>query len=359
MTFTCSATGPPDPVITWGKSQGSLPASRTVTSEGNLTILNVEIDDSGLYVCSATNSAGTNSSFVELKVVCAAFVYITNPTSSIVLYVGEALNMSCPSSSGSVLWLYNGTSTLPQGALIETPDILLIPSLNKDHIGNYSCILGNFLQWNVSVYVNYTETCSTIKQIICDVSGYYVIDPDGEQGEAPFTVFCNMTDEGGVGVTAVSHDSENRTHVSGSENAGSYSRDINYIGTSLSQIKGLIAASKNCRQFIKYECMGSLIFWQGSGQYYAWWVSGDGEKMTYWSEASEASHGCACGITSSCVNPRKLCNCDQNDFIWREDSGFLTNKSHLPVSQLRFGDTGNPREEGYHTLGKLECYGMN
>jgi hypothetical protein len=27
------------------------------------------------------------------------------------------------------------------------------------------------------------------------------------------------------------------------------------------------------------------------------------------------------------------------------------------VSELRFGDTGGNREEGYHTLGKLLCWG--
>ena len=41
----------------------------------------------------------------------------------------------------------------------------------------------------------------------------------------------------------------------------------------------------------------------------------------------------------------------------REDSGFLSNMTDLPVKQLRFGDTGHNNEHGYHTLGKLKCYG--
>ena len=51
-------------------------------------------------------------------------------------------------------------------------------------------------------------TCTVQRQHICDVSGYYVIEPDDEQGVAPFLVYCNMTDKGGVGVTVVKHDSE-------------------------------------------------------------------------------------------------------------------------------------------------------
>ena len=358
VTFTCSATGPPEPMITWSKSQGSLPASSNITSEGKLTILNVTTDDSGSYLCNATSAIGTNSSFVELKVFCS-LVHINKPTFSAVAYVSQALKLSCPTSSGSVvLWMHNGTMSLPQESLIQAPHILVIPSLSKDHAGNYSCVSGNSFQWNTSISVKYPETCTKVKQNLCDVgSGDFVIDPDGEQGEAPFTMSCNMTDKGGIGVTAVSHDSENRVHVTGFDPPGSYSRDIHYIGTSLSQVKELMAVSKYCQQFIKYECKGSRL--NSRTQQIAWWMSREGETMAYWSEASEAYQGCACAVNSSCASPQKLCNCDKNDLVWREDSGLLTNKSHLPVSQLRFGDAGEAGEEGYHTLGKLECYGMN
>ena len=69
------------------------------------------------------------------------------------------------------------------------------------------------LHAHVAIHVKIPETCSRVKTNISDVSGDYVIDPDGEQGEAPFTVYCNMTDKEGIAVTAVSHDSEQRTHV--------------------------------------------------------------------------------------------------------------------------------------------------
>lgn len=48
----------------------------------------------------------------------------------------------------------------------------------------------------------------------------------------------------------------------------------------------------------------------------------------------------------------------KNDAVWHEDCGLLTEKSHLLVIQLRFGDTGSSDETGYHTLRKLKCYGM-
>ncbi|KAL9975012.1 hypothetical protein ACROYT_G012127 [Oculina patagonica] len=83
-------------------------------------------------------------------------------------------------------------------------------------------------------------------------------------------------------------------------------------------------------------------------------------QKTYWGGASPGSGKCACGMTNSCADLSLPCNCDKNDQVWREDSGLLTDKTHLPVKQLRFGDTGTSgyNEQGYHTLGKLKCYGI-
>ena len=80
--------------------------------------------------------------------------------------------------------------------------------------------------------------------------------------------------------------------------------------------------------------------------------------MTYWGGAPPDSGKRACGMTNSCADSRHGCNCVKNDNVWREDSGLLTDKTHLPVKQLRFGDTGDGSEQGYHTLGKWKCSGM-
>ena len=169
-----------------------------------------------------------------------------------------------------------------------------------------------------------------------------------------------MADKNGVGVTVIGHESEDRTHVTGYDPIGSYIRNVHYLGegiTNVPQLAFLTNVSTHCEQFIKYECRGSAIFRADT----AWWMSRTMTKMTYWGGATPADHNkCACGVTlpNSCADPSQGCNCDKNDVTWREDSGLLTEKSHLPVLQLIFGDTGAPNEEGYHTLGKFECYGM-
>ncbi|XP_078363595.1 neurexin-4-like isoform X1 [Oculina patagonica] len=204
------------------------------------------------------------------------------------------------------------------------------------------------------------KTCSDIKSFSSQaVSADYVIDPDGEGGNEPFSVYCDMTLKNGVGVTVVSHDSEAQTLVNGFEGKGSYSRDVHYTGAgviSVAQLAGLTIVSTNCEQFIKYECLNSLLLNNGAKN--GWWVSRNMVAMNYWGGATPAdTYKCTCGVTNSCADPTRGCNCDANDSVWRGDSGLLTEKSDLPVMQLRFGDTGSSSEAGYHTLGKFKCYG--
>ena len=183
-----------------------------------------------------------------------------------------------------------------------------------------------------------------------------MIDPDGNGGVTPFSVYCDMSDKGGVGVTIISHDSESRTHVgpNGCTGRGCYSKDVRYTGVSTAQLAALTRVSQNCEQFIKFECNNDVAFIEVS---YAWWVSRDGTRMNYWGGATGHDKMCACGVTNSCTGGIN-CNCDNSGSGWYEDSGLLTDKSALPVTQIRLGDLNNPNEEGYHTLGKLKCYGQ-
>lgn len=101
VAFTCSATGPPKPTVTWSKLQGTFDTVRSSISGGKMIILNVTTADIGSYECNATNTIGTNASIVELRVFCS-LVSLTKSNLSAVLYVGQALRISCPASAGAV-----------------------------------------------------------------------------------------------------------------------------------------------------------------------------------------------------------------------------------------------------------------
>ena len=200
------------------------------------------------------------------------------------------------------------------------------------------------------------KSCSAIKKMRPDSrSGLYYINPKDQCGKA-FRVFCNMTSMNGVGVTEIGHNSEIRTIVDGKEDPGSYSRKIVYK-TKLTNVDALIDISARCQQSIEYECYGSTLH-EGSTDY-AWWVSREGEKINYWGGATGHKGKCGCALTNSCAGG-ETCNCDKNDYVLRNDTGYLTDKNALPVMELHFGDTGRAdgrNEYGYHTLGKLLCWG--
>ncbi|CAB3993730.1 Hypothetical predicted protein [Paramuricea clavata] len=173
-----------------------------------------------------------------------------------------------------------------------------------------------------------------------------------------FPVYCDMSSKNATGVTVIGHDSESKIEVNGYEDEQSYRRKINY-DIEMKQIVAIINRSARCEQYVKYECLNAGFYYKISGLSYSCWISRQGSEMFNWGGAPTNSFMCACGMNNTCRNPEKYCNCDVNDNVLIEDSGFLTDKKFLPVTELRFGDTGTfvgNNEVGYHTLGKLLCW---
>ncbi|PFX30192.1 Hemicentin-1 [Stylophora pistillata] len=295
VTVMCNVTANPKPDrITWNKSDGIISGAKGIVNEGNLTILNVTSQDNGSYVCTARNPCGTKSSSVYLLVysapnfctegvlgpplvrvfpeiiesvegrnvtaICSVIAnpkpssiiwkksdgvhlrvysslkFAMKPPSNVTVKAYDSLILPCSVSSEvtpTILWMYDGTMSLPSGAAVDSLNSLTVSSASFYHSGTYTCKATNALssvQSSVVVYVtDYPKTCTSVKTNISDVSGDYFIDPDGAPGEDPFPVYCNMTDKEGVGVTVVGHDSENRTQVKGFDDPGAAVESFNVL----------------------------------------------------------------------------------------------------------------------------------
>ena len=60
LTLNCSASGDPQPVISWKKQGGQLPVGRSQQSNGQLIIRNLQLNDAGNYICVATSAGVFN-----------------------------------------------------------------------------------------------------------------------------------------------------------------------------------------------------------------------------------------------------------------------------------------------------------
>ncbi|XP_065061013.1 neurexin-4-like [Rhopilema esculentum] len=161
----------------------------------------------------------------------------------------------------------------------------------------------------------------------------------------------NCMKENGSVYEVFDHDSEMKIFVNGYEGPASYQHKIVYK-TKLHNIKNVVDASKSCRQFFRIECHGMALY---GGIFYGFLVDRNGQRMDYIGGGPVDGRGCKCGITGTCAKAGTLCNCDANDNVMRFDEGYVTDKSRLPITEVRLGDTGSSSEYGAFTIGRLEC----
>ncbi|XP_041359749.1 SCO-spondin-like isoform X3 [Gigantopelta aegis] len=208
----------------------------------------------------------------------------------------------------------------------------------------------------------YAATCTEWGERGLKESTMAHIDPfkKPEALQQPILVYCDMESEDGTGVTVIGHDQQQEEEVIGYEGAGEFQLEITYNVT-LEEAIAIIDNSKSCKQFISWKCKAALIhnpYGKGKDIITTGWKNRTGQIADYFGGATPGSGKCQCGMTNSCVNTTMTCNCDTNDNVWREDSGFLTYKDDLPVVEFIAGDTGDDgTEAGYYKIGPVQCQG--
>ena len=253
-----------------GKAFSNLPIGRAAVIDGSLKISKRAKADSGAYACSAKNLLGKDSA-VALVVVTDRLKIILAPALKVTASESSNLVLDCEAQGNTeITWKRTG-KVLPRNHVVYPNGTLLLRIVAANDAGTYSCVAKNALRsvQATSIIEVILKSCSSIKSGCSgSSSGNYIIDPDGKGGVTPFSVYCDMSDKGGVGLTVISHDSESRTHVNsaspGCGGAGCYSKDVTYTGVSTAQLAALTRVSQNCEQFIKFECNNDVAFVEDS-----------------------------------------------------------------------------------------------
>eukprot|EP00794_Sanderia_malayensis_P019084 gene19084-21000_t len=197
------------------------------------------------------------------------------------------------------------------------------------------------------------RTCQDYKSQGIVTDSYCTVDPDGAGPAKPFEVLCNMTRQQEAVTIIPAKNSMKRIKISQITifGKGKYYHNVDYDLPS-DEIISVIRSNSHCRQFVRYECKNSLLLNSPKGPSHVRWVSREGIFEDYWGGAPKDSFKCACGVTKTCSDATKYCNCDRGDNFWREDSGFIKDKEKLPIKMIQFDVNTS---SSYFAVGNLEC----
>ena len=235
MNLVCKASGLPVPTITWQKPLGHLPRGKTTVIDGNMTILRVTKEDRGTYVCSVKNLLGKDSALAQVTVIDRLKFTLTPPL-KVAAFEFSNLMLNCKANGALEITWKRTNKYIPRTHVIFPNGTLFLKKVTTNDAGSYTCVAKNYqrtiMASSTVEVLKIVKSCSRIKSGRSgSSSGNYIIDPDGKGGVAPFSVYCDMSDKRGVGVTVISHDSESRTYVGnipgcGNTNPGCYNKSV-------------------------------------------------------------------------------------------------------------------------------------
>ncbi|XP_024915374.1 basement membrane-specific heparan sulfate proteoglycan core protein isoform X3 [Cynoglossus semilaevis] len=140
-TLRCDAHGFPSPTITWSKLRSPLPWRHKIV-DNNLVLPSVGRQDSGEYICSATNHMGTTDVTIALDV--ETLPYATSVPDDVAVRVGEVIRLQCLAHGTPPLtyvWTKLDGNISPR-AQISSGD-LQIDLATAEDAGNYKCVASN------------------------------------------------------------------------------------------------------------------------------------------------------------------------------------------------------------------------
>ncbi|XP_050296010.1 cell adhesion molecule Dscam2 isoform X2 [Anthonomus grandis grandis] len=152
VTLPCVAQGHPVPGYYWKKEIDgqmipvALGERNMLLSAGLLRISKVRLEDKGVYVCFANNSAGEESVRITLEVTSPLSAHIQ--PQMLVVDVGKDATFQCVINghpASQIHWLHNGKPKAADNRVEvqNEPPRLIVKQLTKDDRGMYQCFVSN------------------------------------------------------------------------------------------------------------------------------------------------------------------------------------------------------------------------
>ena len=135
-------TGYPRPIIAWGKAFGNLPRGKVQSNNSVMRLINVQKNDSGDFVCTATNLLGSAVKKTLLVVISPPRFTVKPPVKAVTM-VENTLTLNCSATGDSqpvISWKRQGAQ-LPVGRSQQINGALVIRNIiRNEDAGNYNCV---------------------------------------------------------------------------------------------------------------------------------------------------------------------------------------------------------------------------
>lgn len=180
-SMKCTAEGRPTPTISWILANKTYISQSSVGNEaafvqadGTLMIKKVSMYDRGVYTCTASNPAGSDSVVIRLQVIAAPPIILEEKRQHILGSVGGNLKLPCTAKGNphpNVHWvLFDGTAVRPlqyvNGKLSLFPNgTLYLKNVATSDRGKYECIATSSTGSERRVVILQVEHSETVPRI--------------------------------------------------------------------------------------------------------------------------------------------------------------------------------------------------